>query len=181
MSQRMTIRRLPIICHIMASLDQKRPQREKLRVVLNATNPTHTIVERWRKEFILAAPVLREYFYMDNVLCGAASLMEAKAFKNQISGIWKRGGMELRKWGSSHPELASNIIDYEFENPNETKTLGVSWKTQYDCFFFKIAVELKDSYTKICILSTIARLFDTLGLLSPEVARANILMQPLES
>ncbi|GFV27819.1 integrase catalytic domain-containing protein [Trichonephila clavipes] len=32
--------------------------------------------------------------------------------------------MKLRKWGSSHPELASNIIgDYEFENPIETKTL----------------------------------------------------------
>ncbi|GFS67445.1 integrase catalytic domain-containing protein [Trichonephila clavipes] len=31
--------------------------------------------------------------------------------------------MELHKWGSSHPELASNILgDYEFENPIETKT-----------------------------------------------------------
>ncbi|GFU63120.1 uncharacterized protein TNCV_4162901 [Trichonephila clavipes] len=47
---------------------------------------------------------------MDDVLCGAASLMEAKAFKNQLSGILKRGGMELNKWGSSHPELVSNIF-----------------------------------------------------------------------
>ncbi|GFV84372.1 uncharacterized protein TNCV_2044201 [Trichonephila clavipes] len=31
--------------------------------------------------------------------------------------------MELHKWGSSHPELASNILgDYEFKNPIETKT-----------------------------------------------------------
>ncbi|GFT94519.1 uncharacterized protein TNCV_248321 [Trichonephila clavipes] len=83
---------------------------------------------------------------MDDVLCGAASLMEAKALKNQLSGILKKGGMELHKWGSSHPELASNILgDYEFENPIETKTLGVSWKSQEDCFIFKIAVKLKDS------------------------------------
>ncbi|GFX91157.1 uncharacterized protein TNCV_1245721 [Trichonephila clavipes] len=76
------------------------------------------------KNFPLAAPVLRENFYMDDVLCGAASLMEAKALKNQLSGILKKGGMELHKWGSSHPELASNILgDYEFENPIETKTL----------------------------------------------------------
>ncbi|GFX25737.1 uncharacterized protein TNCV_4337211 [Trichonephila clavipes] len=81
---------------------------------------------------------------MDDVLCGAASLMEAKALKNQLSGILKKGGMELHKWGSSHLELASNILgDYEFENPIETKTLGVSWKSQEDCFIFKIAVELK--------------------------------------
>ncbi|GFW98128.1 uncharacterized protein TNCV_2491831 [Trichonephila clavipes] len=119
---------------------------------------------------------------MDDVLCGAASLMEAKALKNQLSGILKKGGMELHKWGSSHPELASNILgDYEFENPIETKTLGVSWKSQEDCFIFKIAVELKDSYTKRCVLSTIARLFDPLGLLGPVVARAKIFMQSLWS
>ncbi|GFS88981.1 uncharacterized protein TNCV_3578091 [Trichonephila clavipes] len=90
--------------------------------------------------------------------------------------------MELHKWGSSHPELASNILgDYEFENPIETKTLGVSWKSQEDCFIFKIAVELKDSYTKRCVLSTIARVFDPLGLLGPVVARAKIFMQSLWS
>ncbi|GFS54632.1 uncharacterized protein TNCV_2749251 [Trichonephila clavipes] len=134
------------------------------------------------KNFPLAAPVLRENFYMVDVLCGAASLMEAKVLKNQLSGILKKGGMELHKWGSNHPEMASNILgDYEFENPIETKTLGVSWKSQEDCFIFKIAVELKDSYTKRCVLSTIARLFDPLGLLGPVVARAKIFMQSLWS
>ncbi|GFV61686.1 uncharacterized protein TNCV_188441 [Trichonephila clavipes] len=146
---------------------------------------TRTLLQLSRdeeKNFPLAAPVLRENFYMDDVLCGAASLMEAKALKNQLSGILKKGGMELHKWGSSHPELASNILgDYEFENPIETKTLGVSWKSQEDCFIFKIAVELKDSYTKRYVLSTIARLFDPLGLLGPVVARAKIFMQSLWS
>ncbi|GFW94613.1 uncharacterized protein TNCV_4246531 [Trichonephila clavipes] len=108
-----------------------------------------------KKNFPLAAPVLRENFYMDDVLCGAASLMEAKALKNQLSGILKKGGMELHKWGSSHPELASNILE--------------------------IMMELKDSYTKRCVLSTIARLFDPLGLLGPVVARAKIFMQSLWS
>ncbi|GFW68414.1 uncharacterized protein TNCV_1191131 [Trichonephila clavipes] len=87
---------------------------------------TRTLLQLSRdeeKNFPLAAPVLRENFYMDDILCGAASLMEAKALKNQLSGILKKGGMELHKWGSSHPELASNILgDYEFENPIETKT-----------------------------------------------------------
>ncbi|GFT20146.1 uncharacterized protein TNCV_1945801 [Trichonephila clavipes] len=178
----------------------------KLRVVFNATNPTSnglslnsiqyngglvqndlfTVMIKLsrdeEKNFPLAAPVLRENFYMDDVLCGAASLMEAKALKNQLSCILEKGGMELHKWGSSHPALASNILgDCEFENPIETKTLGVSWKSQEDCFIFKIAVELKDSYTKRCVLSTIARLFDALGLLGPVVARAKIFMQSLWS
>ncbi|GFX91944.1 uncharacterized protein TNCV_3577741 [Trichonephila clavipes] len=92
--------------------------------------------------------------------------------------------MELHKWGSSHPELASNGIGYyEFKNPIETKTLGVSWKSQDGSFIFKIAVELKDSYTKRCVLSTIARLFlsHPLGLLGQVVARAKIFMQNLWS
>ncbi|GFV62516.1 uncharacterized protein TNCV_3866971 [Trichonephila clavipes] len=41
--------------------------------------------------------ILRENFYMDDVLCSAASLMEAKALKNQLSGILKKGGMKLHK------------------------------------------------------------------------------------
>ncbi|GFW47071.1 uncharacterized protein TNCV_55251 [Trichonephila clavipes] len=94
---------------------------------------TRTLLQLLRdeeKNFPLAAPVLRENFYMDDVLCGAVSLMEAKALKHQLSGILKKGGMELHKWGSSHPELASNILgDYEFENPIETKTL---WSLKID-------------------------------------------------
>ncbi|GFT26886.1 integrase catalytic domain-containing protein [Trichonephila clavipes] len=150
--------------------------------ILWGESPEDPLSRDEEKNFPLAAPVLRENFYMNDVLCGAASLMEAKALKNQLFGILKKGGMELHKWGSSHLELTSNILgDYEFENPIETKTLGVSWKSQEDCFIFKIAVELKDSYTKRCVLSTIARLFDPLGLLGPVVARAKILMQSLWS
>ncbi|GFV84963.1 uncharacterized protein TNCV_838371 [Trichonephila clavipes] len=135
------------------------------------------------KSFPLAAPVPRENFYMDDVLCDAASLMEAQVLKNQLSGILKGGGTDLHKWGSNHLELASNIIgDYEFENPIVTKALGLSWKSQEDGFIFKIAVELKVSYTKRCFLSTIARLFGPLrGLLGQVVSRANIFMQSLWS
>ncbi|GFX62480.1 uncharacterized protein TNCV_413221 [Trichonephila clavipes] len=128
-----------------------RPEKSttKLRVVFNATNLT--IIERdEEKNFPLAAPVLRELLY------GRRSLRRcvfngSQGLENQLSGILKKGGMELHKWGSSHPELASNILgDYEFENPIETKTLE-------------------------------SRLFDPLGLLGPVVARAKIFMQSLWS
>ncbi|GFV75027.1 uncharacterized protein TNCV_2114521 [Trichonephila clavipes] len=61
---------------------------------------TRTLLQLSRdeeKNFPWAAPVLRENFYMDDVLCGAASLLEAKALKNQLSGILKKRGMELHK------------------------------------------------------------------------------------
>ncbi|GFS56959.1 uncharacterized protein TNCV_2661421 [Trichonephila clavipes] len=100
---------------------------------------TRTLLQLSRDEersFPLAAPVVIIFFYMDDVLCGAASLMEAKALKNQLSDIFEKGGMQLHKWGSSHPELALNIIgDYELENPIETKTLGEAWKSHEDFYF----------------------------------------------
>ncbi|GFS91765.1 uncharacterized protein TNCV_2531011 [Trichonephila clavipes] len=111
------------------------------------------------KNFPSAAPVLRENFYNDNVLCGAASLMEAKALKNQLSGILKKGGVELHKWGSSHPKLASNIIgDYEFENPIETKTVfGVLKSTRSTSCLLRepksgiVSLEVFNSVSSICI------------------------------
>ncbi|GFV84371.1 uncharacterized protein TNCV_2044191 [Trichonephila clavipes] len=47
-----------------------------------ATRTLWQLLRDEEKNFPLAAPVLRESFYMDDVLCGAASLMEAKALKN---------------------------------------------------------------------------------------------------
>ncbi|GFW68689.1 uncharacterized protein TNCV_530421 [Trichonephila clavipes] len=75
---------------------------------------TRTLLQLSRdeeKNFPLAAPVLRENFYMDDVLCGAASLMEAKALKNQLSGILKKGGMGIAQVGLK--------IDWINELPSE--------------------------------------------------------------
>ncbi|GFY26442.1 uncharacterized protein TNCV_2877741 [Trichonephila clavipes] len=183
----------------------------KLRVVFNATNPTSnglslnsiqyngglvqndlfTIMIKFREHpYAFTADVKMMYRMilihesqqpLLRILWKESPEDPVKTFEMKTV-TYGTGGIELHKWGSSHPELASNILgDYEFENPIETKTLGVSWKSQEDCFIFKIAVELKDSYTKRCVLSTIARLFDPLGLLGPVVARAKIFMQSLWS
>ncbi|GFU97549.1 uncharacterized protein TNCV_2700531 [Trichonephila clavipes] len=55
---------------------------------------TRTLLQLSRdeeKNFPLAAPVLRENFYMDDVLCVAASLMEANALKNQLFRHFEKG------------------------------------------------------------------------------------------
>ncbi|XP_055950878.1 uncharacterized protein LOC129984965 [Argiope bruennichi] len=111
---------------------------------------------------------------MDDILCSASSLEEAKDLKSQLSGVLAKEGMQLHKWSSSHLKLASNIDGgYDFENLIETKTLGVSWKSLEDCFVFRVAVDLKNSYNNRCVLSTIAKPFDTLGLLDLVVAKTN--------
>ncbi|GFW54190.1 uncharacterized protein TNCV_4372641 [Trichonephila clavipes] len=65
-----------------------------------------------------------------------------------------------------------------FPRPNETKILGVSRDPVKDTFSFKVDVIPRDSYTKRSILSTIARLFDPLGLVGPVVS-TKMFMQKL--
>ncbi|GFY06856.1 uncharacterized protein TNCV_482601 [Trichonephila clavipes] len=61
----------------------------------------------------------------------------------------------------------------------ETKTLGVSWKPNLDCFLIKMKVCLDSSYTKRDVLSTIAKIFDPVGLMAPVISKAKIFLQHL--
>ncbi|GFU74974.1 uncharacterized protein TNCV_3752251 [Trichonephila clavipes] len=105
---------------------------------------------------------------MDDVLCGAATLEEAIVLRQQLKGILKSAGMELHKLCANHEKLSPDPEqNYNFETLTETKTLGVSWKPNLDCLLIKVKVCLDSSYTKRDVLSTIAKIFDPVGLMAP--------------
>ncbi|XP_071042909.1 uncharacterized protein [Parasteatoda tepidariorum] len=88
--------------------------------------------------------------------------------------------MTLHKLCANHVKLAPDSeCDYNFATLIETKTLGVSWKPILDCFLFRVKVCLENSYTKRDVLSTIAKLFDPIGLMAPVIAKAKIFLQRL--
>ncbi|GFX21605.1 uncharacterized protein TNCV_1400191 [Trichonephila clavipes] len=118
--------------------------------------------------FPIAASVLRNNLYMDDVLCGAATLEEAIVLRQQLKGILKSAGMELHKLCANHEKLSPDPEqNYNFATLTETKTLGVSWKPNLDCLLIKVKVCLDSSYTKRDVLSTIAKIFDPVGLMAP--------------
>ncbi|GFU84100.1 uncharacterized protein TNCV_4504001 [Trichonephila clavipes] len=89
--------------------------------------------------FPLAASVLRNNLYMDDVLCGAATLEEAIVLRQQLKGVLKSAGMELHKLCANHEKLSPYPEqNYNFTTLTETKTLGVSWKPNLDCFLIKV-------------------------------------------
>ncbi|GFU83673.1 integrase catalytic domain-containing protein [Trichonephila clavipes] len=65
------------------------------------------------------------------------------------------------------------------ESIEETKALGTIWNPKLDCFLFRIEQQRPTSFTKRMVLSTIARIFDPLGLLGPIITWAKIFMQRL--
>ncbi|GFY34071.1 uncharacterized protein TNCV_4982741 [Trichonephila clavipes] len=103
--------------------------------------------------FPIAASVLRNNLYMDDVLCGASTLEEAIVLRLQIKGILKSAGMELHKLCANHEKLSSDPEqNYNFTTLIETKT---------------------------DVLSNIAKIFDPVGLMAPVISKAKIFLQRL--
>ncbi|GFU78297.1 uncharacterized protein TNCV_5006081 [Trichonephila clavipes] len=105
---------------------------------------------------------------------------EAIVLRQQLKGILKSAGMELHKLCANHEKLSPDPEqNYNFATLTETKTLGVSWKPNLDCFLIKVKVCLDSSYTKRDVLSTIAKIFDPVGLMAPVISKAKIFLQRL--
>ncbi|GFW08024.1 uncharacterized protein TNCV_2977931 [Trichonephila clavipes] len=104
---------------------------------------------------IKSSSVVMSDMYIDDVLTGAETLLEAKELKNHLINIFAKG------------------------DSSEIKVLGVYWNPKHDCFSFRVKIDLHELNTKRDVLSTIARIYDPLGLLGPVVAKAKIFLQKL--
>ena len=135
----------------------------------------------------LAVAVLENSTYVDDVLFGAHEVSAIFEIRNQLNTLLKLGGFHLRKWTSNHEELLRDIpasdrlnnSDVSFQEEIPIKALGLSWNPRHDCFSFQITLEESTKVTKRYVLSIISRIFDPLGLISPVVVSAKILLQEL--
>jgi len=64
--------------------------------------------------------IIKNDFYMDNLMTGSDSIKESKEIVNQVSLELEKVGMNLRKWISNHQEIIVNV-----ENDGENKTLSI--------------------------------------------------------
>ncbi|GFR10925.1 uncharacterized protein TNCT_469241 [Trichonephila clavata] len=104
----------------------------------------------------------------------------------RTSSVTTRGaGMELHKWSASNPLLLPDSMceDLSYSSSTETKFLGLLWKPHPDSFAFKISPMISNCdsliVTKKSVISTIARIFDPLGLIGPVIIRDKIFLQSL--
>ncbi|GFU75406.1 integrase catalytic domain-containing protein [Trichonephila clavipes] len=129
--------------------------------------------------FPLAALVVMSDCYMDDILSGSESIEEVIGLQHQLIEMFKTAGMHLHKWCGNLPEITSNLQEYAFLESDETKALGVIWNPKLDCFLFRIEQQRLTLFSKRMVFSTIARIFDPLGLLGPIINWANMIMQRL--
>ncbi|XP_054284698.1 uncharacterized protein LOC129001444 [Macrosteles quadrilineatus] len=154
----------------------------------HAIRTLHQLADDEGGSFPAAAKVLRDNTYVDDIICGAHTLNEAKQLRDQLIELLARGGFELRKWTSNCPEILQDLPQDHLETPVFLEAtnhphfaiLGLHWSPISDCFTYNLSLP-DGPPTKRSVLSIIARIFDPTGFLSPVTMWAKTLMQILWS
>ncbi|XP_055643367.1 uncharacterized protein LOC129779737 [Toxorhynchites rutilus septentrionalis] len=153
-----------------------------------ATRVLQQLAEDEAENYPLAAPVVRTSFYMDDLLFDRNNIDTLKSTCKQIVAMLHSAGFTLRKFSSN----SQNVLEIFPEQLRETrtlldldadqtvKTLGLLWEPSTDVLSYKIPTWSSGSrYTKRIIVSQMSSLFDPLGLLSPVIVLAKMIVQTL--
>jgi len=136
----------------------------------------------------LAASVLLNDTFVDDILTGANTTAAALECQSQLINLCSMAQFQLRKWASNNRQILQTVAEDDraispsvlFDNNerSDLKVLGLKWDPLADTFSFK-AKPSATQPTKRKVLSEIARIFDPLGLLSPITFWTKYLMQQL--
>ncbi|XP_054737959.1 uncharacterized protein LOC129244364 [Anastrepha obliqua] len=119
----------------------------------------HTLATDEEHDFPAASKILKESFYMDDCLHGAATVEDALNIQRQLQQLLQRGGFNLR---------------------NETNALGIYWLCDTDSIGYKTNVTpIIGDITKRQQLSDVAKIYDPPGLLAPVVVKGKAICQQL--
>ncbi|XP_057339388.1 uncharacterized protein LOC130676895 [Microplitis mediator] len=133
----------------------------------------------------LAVDTILEGRYVDDISGGAETLEQLMNIATRLNDMCLSACLPLDKWKSNHPQFSPPSTStqqmqpvYTFEDLT-SKILGITWHPHEDIFSFQGNISFRPAITKRSILSEVAQLFDPVGLISPVIIRAKILMQQL--
>lgn len=141
-----------------------------------------------KNKYPRAFDVIMNDAYVDDVISGADSENDAIQLRSDLVQMVDSGGFALRKWASNSNTVLEQIPEDQREvqcplelNVNETiKKLGIQWNAATDVFgFVSSLADAKEPHTKRNTLSTIAKLFDPVGLVALVIVVAKIFMRRL--
>ncbi|XP_008183417.1 uncharacterized protein LOC103309546 [Acyrthosiphon pisum] len=136
----------------------------------------------------LAASVLLNDTFVDDVLTGANTIEDALECQSQLINLCAMAQFKLRKWASNNSQILQTVAEEECaispsvlldtSEQSDLRVLGLKWNPLADTFSFN-ATPSTTKPTKRTVLSEIARIFDPLSLLSPTTFWTKYLMQQL--
>nr|CAD2209116.1 unnamed protein product [Meloidogyne enterolobii] len=139
--------------------------------LLNATIREHLSLYESK-----VARSIEENLYVDNIMMCLNPSENATSACLEAIEIFKAGGMKLREFfglKKSERQIPSEDLA---PNQEETKILGIKWNQIKDVLILKLP-KFEGKITKRSILSTIAQVYDPLGIVSPALVPAKHLLQ----
>jgi hypothetical protein len=121
-----------------------------------------------------AASFLNDNFYVDDGIISTENVQSAKDLISTTREMCSKGNLRLHKFVSNKAEVLADLPDSEKEAEASSfnsivptqRTLGVSWCLKTDQLCFTSNINIKP-FTRRGILSTVAQVYDPIGLVSP--------------
>ena len=139
----------------------------------------------------LASPkgesAIKQNFYMDDFLKSMPEEKQLAELLHEVISVLNACGFRLNKFiSNSHEilkelpknEISSKYINLDFDSLNAERTLGLVWVIEKDIFTFNPKIKESEN-TKRGILSTIASIFDPLGIVTPSLIEPKYIIQQL--
>ena len=121
-------------------------------------------------------------FYVDDCLTSAPTEKKLMDLALGTKGVLQKNGFRLTKFVANSQKLmhalpTSDIAMGKEEIITESRILGVKWDVLQDEFFFNYQFEMSESLSRRKMLQVISSIYDPLGLISPMMVRAKVLLQ----
>ena len=147
------------------------------------------------QQLIVDAPVecqevafrIKSDFYVDNLLTSFDTVDEGTRVCKSLVKLLDKGGFPLVQFASSSRRLLESVsvdiratpeLNLDLDRLPIERTLGYLWNCQLDTLVFQFK-ELDAADTKRAILAAVSSIFDPVGLLSPVVSVAKVLLQDI--
>ncbi|XP_032690349.1 uncharacterized protein LOC116853391 [Odontomachus brunneus] len=106
--------------------------------------------------FPVAASVLLNHIYVDDVLFGHDNARELRDARDQLINLLRLGGFELRKWASNSADLLTDIdandhgiaCSKSLSDSDHVNILGIGWNPKSDAFHIKVSIQDEMPTTK---------------------------------
>ncbi|KAK0130929.1 hypothetical protein N1851_034390 [Merluccius polli] len=135
------------------------------------------LAKEYQHIYPLGSQFIMRNFYVDDGITSVDKANSAIQLVQEARELCAKGGLRLHKFISNDMTVMENIppseratnvkdLNLTFDDSPLERTLGIQWRIDTDCFSFSI--NLKDQpATRRGVLSTVASLYDPLGLVAP--------------
>ena len=146
--------------------------------ILNATIDRHLEMNREAKP--TTAEILKDSIYVDNLLISSPTEKALVSLYDESKEVLGSAGLHLREWASNVQQVRDSATALEEADPREVvPLLGLRWDTNNDTLSLARRELDPSPPTKRNVLSSLAKQFDPLGLMTPITIKTKMMVKEM--